>query len=170
MNKQLSFFHPFSSYKQKLEGFSSIFSEWHPNSLWKFETNEWIFMIQNQHDSTIILASAQVNLTCVCPQLDQWKALINAKKKTEKKGFLANDIRIPLENSEPNEWNSMVLKQAHSAINSAPSQMNLNCVRTQLSCWQALINAKNGKNTDFERITFEFPWIIPNLLIGITWF
>ena len=74
---------------------------------------------------------------------------VNQRKKAEKAGFLANDIRIPLQNSEPNEWNSMVLQQAHSAMNSALSQMNLNCVRTQLSCWQALINAKNGKKYGF---------------------
>ena len=28
---------------------------------------------------------------------------VNQRKKTEKAGFLANDIRIPLENYEPNE-------------------------------------------------------------------
>ena len=84
MNKQLSSFHPFSTYKQ-IGGVSSIFSEWLP--LENSETNEWIFMIQKQHDSTIILASAQVNLTCVCPQLSQWKALIIAKKNWKKRIF-----------------------------------------------------------------------------------
>ena len=112
------------------------------------DLNDWNSMLLKQERSAINFAPTQMNLNCIRPQLSEWHALINVNNEGFPQ-FLGNDIQIPLDNSDPNDRNSMVQKQEWSMINFASTQINMTRVCPQLGEWQTLITAKKWKNTVF---------------------
>ena len=129
-----------------------VFSRFWPNDiriqLKNSEPNDWNSMVLEHEGSAINSAPTWMHLNCIGLQLSEWQALINVNIEGSPL-FLGNDIQIPLDNSDPNDWNSIVPKQEGSMINFASTQINLARVCPQLGEWQTLITAKKWKNTDF---------------------
>ena len=105
-------------------------------------------MVLKQQGSAINSAPTWMLLDCIRSQLSEWQAIIIVYIEGFPP-FLGNGIKIPLDNSNPNDWISMVQKQERCMINFASTQINLARVRPQLGEWQTLITAKKWKNTDF---------------------